>query len=167
MYGTVRAYYITVLLQGALVIIGANTTVQPLVGTLFQLAFLLVVLKLAPYQGDEDDVASFWSSLALTLTNILSVMLLYELHSKEVFQFFHPESIGAAMIAINVSCLVLQIGLMVRSKLRTRVDATATAAPSSGARTTAVVPVGGGDGHEKQAEETVASIDPACIKGWA
>ncbi len=35
-------------MTGALVIIGENTTVQPLAATLFQLGFLLTVLKLSP-----------------------------------------------------------------------------------------------------------------------
>jgi hypothetical protein len=35
-------------MTGALVIIGENSSIQPLVATLFQLTFLLVVLKLSP-----------------------------------------------------------------------------------------------------------------------
>jgi hypothetical protein len=35
-------------MTGALVIIGENSTVQPLVATLFQMGFLLTVLKLSP-----------------------------------------------------------------------------------------------------------------------
>ena len=35
-------------MTGALVVIGENSSIQPLVATLFQLTFLLVVLKLSP-----------------------------------------------------------------------------------------------------------------------
>ena len=131
-------FYIFSKIQGALVIIGANTAVQPLVGTLFQLMFLLFVLKLAPYEGDEEDLAAFWSSLALTLTSILSVMLLYELNTVADSKYFHPDSIGTVMIAVNVCCLVMQISLMAKTKLQqVRADKSKLALAD---RTTAVVP---------------------------
>ena len=53
-----KYYYFEVLIivhkcfmTGALVIIGENSTVQPLVATLFELCYLLVVLKLSPVSG--------------------------------------------------------------------------------------------------------------------
>ena len=39
-------------MTGALCVIGKNSTVQPLVATLFQLIFLLTVLKLSPVSGE-------------------------------------------------------------------------------------------------------------------
>ena len=54
-------------MTGALCVIGENST-KPLIAVLFQLAFLLIVLKTAPYEEDDDDLSSFISSLAIVLT---------------------------------------------------------------------------------------------------
>jgi hypothetical protein len=53
---------------GALCIIAAGTTAQPLVATLFQMFYLLIVLKAAPFDSDGDDQSAFVSAFSLTLT---------------------------------------------------------------------------------------------------
>merc|ERR1712167_422639 len=63
-------------MTGALVIIGENTTVQPLAATLFQLGFLLTVLKLSPYESSDDDISSFVSSLGICLTTLGGMVLI-------------------------------------------------------------------------------------------
>jgi|TARA_B110000091_G_scaffold214373_1_gene267345 hypothetical protein len=42
-------------MTGALCVIGAGTAVQPLLASLAQLFFMLLVLKLAPFENDHDD----------------------------------------------------------------------------------------------------------------
>ena len=59
-------------------VIGENSTVQPLVATLFQLVFLLIVLKLGPYESDDDDLSSFVSSLTICLTTLGGMILITE-----------------------------------------------------------------------------------------
>ena len=55
-------------MTGGMVIVGNGTPTQPLVAMIIQMIFLLIVLKMAPYNDDLDDWSSFVCSLALTLT---------------------------------------------------------------------------------------------------
>ena len=63
-------------MTGALVVIGENSTIQPLVGSLFQLGFLLCVLKLSPYSSNDDDLSAFVSSLTLYLTMVGGMVMI-------------------------------------------------------------------------------------------
>ena len=62
-------------MTGALVVIGKGSEVQPLVAVLFQMTFMLTVLKLSPYESDNDDVASFVSSLCICLATLCAMVL--------------------------------------------------------------------------------------------
>ena len=42
-----------------MVLISPGTSTQPLVATLFQMGYLLLVLKTAPFVSDADDYSSF------------------------------------------------------------------------------------------------------------
>ena len=97
-------------------IIAAGTSAQPLVATLFQLAFLLVVLKLAPYDGDTDDQASFIAALTLTLTMLCGFALMTDDPSDPNFD---PSITGGVMMFISIGCLVLQLGVMAKEKCKT------------------------------------------------
>ena len=99
--------------RGAMCIIAAGTSAQPLVATLFQMAFLLCVLKLAPYDGDVDDQASFIAALTLTLTMLCGFALMMD-NSED--PNFDPGITGAVLIIISVTCLVLEIGIMMKDK---------------------------------------------------
>ena len=64
------------IMTGAMVVIGNGTPMQPLVAMFLQLMFLLVVLKMAPYNDDLDDWSSFVCSFALTLTTLGGFLLM-------------------------------------------------------------------------------------------
>ena len=77
MYGNLeeRYYYFEIvnvihkmLMTGAMVVIAPGTSAQPLVATLFQMGYLLLVLKTAPFISDADDYSSFNSALTLALS---------------------------------------------------------------------------------------------------
>merc|ERR1712195_451861 len=64
------------IMTGAMVVVENGTPMQPLVATFIQLMFLLVVLKMAPYNDDLDDWSSFVCSLALMLTTLGGFLLM-------------------------------------------------------------------------------------------
>ena len=78
-----------VLMTGALVLIGQGSSIQPLVGVLFELAYLTAVVKFSPYLSDDDDMSSFVSSLAIVLTTLGAVMLITESYKTEEVVQFH------------------------------------------------------------------------------
>ena len=98
-------------------IIAAGTSAQPLVATLFQLAFLLVVLKLAPYDGDTDDQASFIAALTLTLTMLCGFALMMD---NPLDPNFDPSIAGGVMMFISIGCLVMSLGGVVKEKCKGR-----------------------------------------------
>ena len=59
-----------------MVVVGNGTPMQPLVAMFLQLMFMLLVLKLAPYNDDLDDWSSFICSFALTLTTFGGFLLM-------------------------------------------------------------------------------------------
>jgi len=97
-------------MTGMLCIIGQGSPMQPLVAILFQLVFLLTVLKLAPYEDENDDLASFVSSLTITLTLLVGFALISDTKSDPTFD---PDIFSVLLVVILVSCLVFEIGLMV------------------------------------------------------
>ena len=104
-------------------IIAAGTSAQPLVATLFQLAFLLVVLKLAPYGRDTDDQAAFIAALTLVLTMISGFALMMDVDRDA--PDFDPNVTGSIMVAISILCLVLEIGIFGMDKCSKNIDAAA------------------------------------------
>ena len=74
------------------------------------MAFLLTVLKLAPYEDENDDLASFVSSLTITLTLLVGFALISDTKSDPTFD---PEIFSVLLVVILVSCLVFEIGLMI------------------------------------------------------
>ena len=63
-------------MTGAMVIVKNGTPLQPLIAMLIQMIFLLVVLKMAPYNDDLDYWSSFICSLALMLTTLAGFLLM-------------------------------------------------------------------------------------------
>ena len=96
------------LMTGALCIIGARSTVQPLVATLFQLTYLLTVLKLSPYASDLDDTSSFVSSLSLCLTTLAAIMLKAGADAEEAHARVDAEHIGTFIVVVAVLTGVAQ-----------------------------------------------------------
>jgi hypothetical protein len=98
-------------MTGALCVIGENST-KPLIAVLFQLAFLLIVLKTAPYEDDDDDLSSFISSLAIVLTCLCGFALSA---SRDEFS---GNAIGNLLIVVGVGAVIGQIFIMVRGECR-------------------------------------------------
>ena len=98
------------LMTGALCIIGQGSAVQPLVAILFQLFFLLVVLKLAPYESDGDDWASIVTSLTIVLT-LLSGFALVSDDSED--PAFDNKMMGVLLIVLFGFTMMVQVGIMV------------------------------------------------------
>jgi len=124
--------------SGAMCIIAAGTSAQPLVATLFQLAFLLVVLKLAPYGRDVDDQAAFIAALTLILTMICGFALMTDVGRDA--PDFDPNITGFVMVAISILCLVLEIGIFGKDKCSKNIDA-AGAADEGNVSKTKVTPL--------------------------
>ena len=88
------------LLTGAMCAIMPGSPVQLLVALLVILAYLLLVLKAAPYKGDLEDRLAFLSSLCLCVSLILGFAIITDNPDKQVFD---TTSMGAALVVINVT----------------------------------------------------------------
>ena len=96
------------MMTGAMVIVGNGTPLQPLVAMLIQMLFLLLVLKMAPYNDDLDDWSSFVSSLVLTLTTLAGYTLMIKTDREDTF-VVAPEIITNILIVTNAACFVYQM----------------------------------------------------------
>ena len=95
-------------MTGAMVIVQNGTPLQPLTAMLIQMIFLLVVLKLAPYNNDLDDWSSFVCSLALTLTTLAGFLLM--ISNKDLLDpVLSAGLLTALLIGINALCFVYEI----------------------------------------------------------
>lgn len=101
------------LMTGALVVIAKGSSVQPLVAVLFQLTFLLVVLRLSPYGEDDDDLSAFVSSLSILLMTLAAVMLISQANANED-ELSEADLRFASffMISITVSVMVYETVMM-------------------------------------------------------
>ena len=97
------------IMTGAMCLIGAGTAAQPMIATLIQLFFLLLVLKLAPYEEDSDDWASFATSLTLALTLFAAFAIANTNPNNPSVDSY---LIGCLLIAISVVCFVFELGLV-------------------------------------------------------
>ena len=102
------------MLQGALCVVAPFTAAQPLVATLFQLIFASLVLKLAPFESDFDDIASFVSASAMVLMLLTASALFMQGHATNDEQFFNPIVLEVILITLTVGALVLQLSVMTR-----------------------------------------------------
>ena len=96
-------------MTGALCIIGSRSTVQPLVATLFQLTYLLTVLKLSPYASNLDDTSSFVSSLSLCLTTLAAIMLKAGADAEETSAGVDADHIGNFIVTVAALTCVSQL----------------------------------------------------------
>merc|ERR1711998_774465 len=101
------------LMTGALVVIAPGTSAQPPVAMLFQLFFLLLVLKLAPYASDSDDYSSFIAALTLALTMLCGFALMSD-EGKEDKDFGDTNLVGILLVVISTLCMVLNFAIFMR-----------------------------------------------------
>ena len=125
------------MMTGGMVIIGHGTSVQYAVGVLILLVQLLMTLKLAPYQRDSDDWSAFIAHLAQMLTSFTGLILMTDTSEDPTYDL---EIVGVLLVAMNVLCLVVQVGILLVADcglLKRRVKMTAVVIPS----TTKVMPL--------------------------
>jgi hypothetical protein len=96
-------------LTGAMVVISPGSSVQILVGLLIAIAYMLCVLKLAPFVQDADDWLSFVTSLQLSLTMLFGLVLLMDTNDKKTY---NVSLIGYILVAIHVATFVLFVALV-------------------------------------------------------
>ena len=95
-------------MTGAMVVVENGTPTQPLVAMLIQLMFLLVVLKMAPYNDDLDDWSSFVCSFALTLTTLGGFLLMISKQGSED-PVISVELLTTLLIGINGLCFAYEM----------------------------------------------------------
>ena len=96
------------IMTGAMVVVENGTPTQPLVAMFIQLMFLLVVLKMAPYNDDLDDWSSFVCSFALTLTTLGGFLLMvWEQGSEDTV--ISVELLTTLLIGINGLCFAYEM----------------------------------------------------------
>ena len=95
-------------MTGAMVVVENGTPMQPLVATFIQLMFLLVVLKMAPYNDDLDDWSSFVCSLALMLTTLGGFLLMmWKQQSEDTV--ISVELLTTLLMVINGLCFAYEM----------------------------------------------------------
>ena len=96
------------IMTGAMVVVENGSPTQPLVAMFIELMFLLVVLKLAPYNDDLDDWSSFVCSFALTLTTLGGFLLMIprQLTGDPVISV---ELLTTLLIGINGLCFAYEM----------------------------------------------------------
>ena len=96
-------------MTGAMVIVENGTPLQPFIAMLIQMIFLLVVLKLAPYNDDLDDWSSFVCSLALTLTTLAGFLLMISKKDTGDLPVLPVGILTNALIGINALCFIYEM----------------------------------------------------------
>jgi hypothetical protein len=100
-------------MTGAMVIVKNGTPLQPLIAMLIQIIFLLVVLKMAPYNDDLDDWSSFVCSLALTLTTLAGFLLMIKNKNLDPILSNEPQKemniLTTSLIGINALCFMYEM----------------------------------------------------------
>jgi len=94
---------------GGLVMAAPGTPLQALIAVLVMLFHLLVVLKLAPYESEGEDLSSFLSSLTLLLTTIGGLVLMND----TVNTSLQAKLIGFILVGISGLCILSEIGIAV------------------------------------------------------
>ena len=96
-------------MTGAMVIVKNGTPLQPFIAMLIQMIFLLVVLKLAPYNDDLDDWSSFVCSLALTMTTLAGFLLMMSQKNTGDLPLLPVGILTNALIGINALCFIYEM----------------------------------------------------------
>ena len=109
--------------SGAMVIIGRGTTAQPLIATLIQLAYTLVLLKLAPYLNGVDDWVNFLTSMSLCVTMLLGFALAGDTaNSSELTRDFDELVFSSLLISVTVVCITTELFAMFWSKFGEKIQ---------------------------------------------
>ncbi len=96
------------MMTGALSVVEPGSPVQMVVAILVMMGYMLLVLKLAPFDADVDDWMSFVTSLALVLTTLGGLVLIQD---KE--DIFDADAVGTGIIVLNSAVLLLEVSSIV------------------------------------------------------
>jgi len=110
------------IMTGAMVVVGNGTPMQPLVAMFLQLMFMLLVLKLAPYNDDLDDWSSFVCSFALTLTTFGGFLLMMWKQGSED-TVLSVELLTTLLMVINGLCFAYEMVIIGYVAYQDRLDA--------------------------------------------
>ena len=153
------------LMTGALVVIAPGTSAQPLVAMLFQLFFLLLVLKLAPYASDSDDYSSFIAALTLALTMLCGFALMSD-EGKEDKDFGDTNLVGILLVVISTLCMVLNFAIFMREVDFSQYRRLSCAKQALAKKETAtrVSPASAHVDHKQESAEKMAELRDARIQ---
>jgi CRP-like cAMP-binding protein len=94
------------IMTGLLVIIAPGTTLQLFIGFLFAIIYMMLVLRLGPYVGDQEDVLSFLASVSLSLTMLAGFTNITNRNAREAASdgvFVEEDStLGSLLILVNL-----------------------------------------------------------------
>ena len=96
------------IMTGAMVVVENGSPTQPLVAMFLQLMFMLLVLKMAPYNDDLDDWSSFVCSFALTLTTLGGFLLMISKQRSED-PVLSVELLTTLLMVINGLCFAYEM----------------------------------------------------------
>merc|ERR1711865_1307199 len=97
-------------MTGAMCVVAQGSSVQLLIAILVMLAYMLLVLKTAPYEEDSEDWSAFVACVALTLTTIGGFALMTDNPNARTYE---SKVLGLILIGINVVCIALEIFIVV------------------------------------------------------
>ena len=97
-------------MTGAMCVVAQGSSVQLLIAILVMLAYMLLVLKTAPYEEDSEDWSAFVACVALTLTTIGGFALITDDPNAQTYE---SQVLGLILIGINGVCIALEIFIVV------------------------------------------------------
>ena len=101
-------------MTGALCVIGQGSSMQPLVAVLFQMAYLLLVLKTEPYEDYHDDWSAFVSSLVIVVLCLCGFALDA---SSDTFAGKHITNL---MVTITIMSVIGQSIILIKAEVTAR-----------------------------------------------
>ncbi len=105
-------------------VIAVGSSLQIVIALLIVLIYLLLVLKLAPFQDETDDWLSFLTSFQMLIT-LLGGLIMTMDASEAQSQTYDPENMGTLLVFVNtIGFFAFAISLLLlHPTVRGRVDA--------------------------------------------
>jgi len=98
------------IMTGAMCIVAPGSSIQLLVAVLIQMFYMLLVLKVAPYENASEDYTSIVASLCLTMTMIGGFALITDNPSNQTYQ---TNLLGIVLIGQNIFCITIDILIVI------------------------------------------------------
>jgi hypothetical protein len=97
-------------MTGAMCVVAQGSPLQLAVATIVMLFYMLLVLKMAPFEEDSEDWSSFVGCFALCMTTLGGLCLIMD---DPLNPSFDSYVMMVALISLNVLSLAIQIGIVV------------------------------------------------------